>query len=217
MALVYGLAREADSTIRYIGITTRDLSVRFAQHKYDAARGSHLPVHRWIRKYGDDVVTMILHEGLTLEESQTLEKSEIANRSNLLNLTLGGEGRAGFEVGQPTREKIAASKRGKRGVVHTNETKTKISEALKGRLKPTRTPEHRANIALALTGRIGTNLGRKMSDEQKAKISATKSGQPSKPKTLEHRAKLSAAAKAQWERKRAEQAAATASVSSAGE
>lgn len=87
----------------------------------------------------------------------------------LLNLTNGGEGAS--------------------GKVHTANTRSKMSKSRRGR---PHSKEHAEAISKASIGKLGTNLGKKFTDEHKAKISAAHKG---KTFSAESRAKMSASMK----------------------
>lgn len=158
--LVYGLCRKSDPTIRYIGITTRNIDKRLRQHALAAKNGKDLPVYRWWRKH-DDITYVIIHKVDNLNELFKLERDEIASRDNLLNCTAGGEGLVSPSAA--TRAKMSATRTGK-----------KLSA------------QHRANMSLSKIGNTNT-LGYKHRDESKQKMSKARKGVL---KTKEHSAKI---------------------------
>ena len=80
---------------QYVGMTTRGLEVRKAQHLADARRGSEVQFHRAIRKYGEDSFEWgVVYVGSS--ESELFEKEieliqELDTYNNGYNMTLGGE------------------------------------------------------------------------------------------------------------------------------
>lgn len=111
MAIVYGLYRESDKEIRYIGLTTRDLKMRMSEHWADAKNQAFYPVHRWMAKHSD-VQVAILHQDLLFEEAKALEMLEISERKNLFNLTDGGEGVIGYKHTDEVKQFLSTSKAG---------------------------------------------------------------------------------------------------------
>lgn len=152
MAYVYGLVRKSDSTIRYIGMTTKSVDERFAAH-IRAVRNDKRkrPIYDWWRKY-EDIDYVILHSGLTTEEAFEMEKLEISQRSNLLNATGGGDG-----VVNPSadvRAKQSLARKGK-----------KWSEEAKARARLTRKP-----LSQETKDKMSaTRKGKKLSKEAKEK------------------------------------------------
>lgn len=96
----------------YVGVTVKSPRERYNQHKNASKRGSQLPVHKAIRKYGDlDVVILIEGD----EEFCYLVEKALRPTANVgYNVAPGGDI-------SPTT-----------GTVCTEETKQKISKANKG-------------------------------------------------------------------------------------
>lgn len=159
--LVYGLCLKSDPTIRYIGVTSREIHNRLSQHALAARNGKELPVYRWWRKH-DDVTYVILHSVSTIDEMFDLERREIASRTNLLNCTTGGEG-----LINPSAE-----------------TRAKMSKTRTGRKL---SAQHRANLSLGKIGNKNT-LGYKHREESKAKMSAARKGKKQSPEQIAKRA-----------------------------
>jgi Helix-turn-helix/GIY-YIG catalytic domain len=91
----------------YIGQTTRTVAQRFAPHKYDAKRGSDVPLHRAMRKYGVENFTVEEEVSFSVEHLSEIEVSFIAIYGTFgkgYNATLGGDGVFGippsFEQGR---------------------------------------------------------------------------------------------------------------------
>lgn len=82
---------------QYVGMTTRTLAERWAEHCAAARQGSDLLLARAIRKHEADALKVeVLHESDDQDELWALEVEEISRRStaapNGYNLTLGGDG-----------------------------------------------------------------------------------------------------------------------------
>jgi hypothetical protein len=107
-----------------------------------ARKGSSLPFHRAIRKYGASAFTCeVLHAGLSLTDALSAEKAAIARLCAAgdggYNATTGGEG---YEYGAEAREKISASLKGRKV---SDETRSRMRAAAKLRM----TPEARAHLS----------------------------------------------------------------------
>lgn len=188
----------------YIGLTSRKLSTRWAQHRRDARKGSVLPFHCAIRKYGPTAFiprTLVIgsREYIRNLEGAAIKVFGARISHNGYNVAAGGVA----PMHSPeTIEIIRLSSTGRR---HTEEAKKKISDAHLGSVRP---PEYRAKISAALTGRktgprhpeicakiSAAQKGIKkgpLSDETRAKMSASRMGRII---SLEHREKISAALK----------------------
>jgi hypothetical protein len=176
MASVYGLIRQSDSTVRYVGMTSKSVQERFEIHLRSSRRNRPLPVYDWMRKHAD-VTFVILHENLSVEEALRLEIVEISRRTNLLNLTKGGDGTFGYKHTQITRQRLSEVQKGK---VLPEEQKAKMSASHTGKK---RTASERAAIG---AGRRGA----KHSPESIQKIS-----EAAKNRTPEQKAKYAEAAR----------------------
>ena len=111
MAIVYGLCRESDQTIRYIGITNRTITKRFREHLSDARLNPIYPVHKWMAKY-EDVKYIVLYDKIDFESAKAIEIQEIELRNNLLNLSTGGEGSKGCKHTEEFKNKLSIMKKG---------------------------------------------------------------------------------------------------------
>ena len=134
--LIYVLKHPDTQEVRYVGKTVRSLSRRLGNHIANAKGNKH-------NKHLSNWILSIL-----------------AQYNNLINLTEGGDGCAGFIHNEETIEKIRLAKI---GMKHSQEFKDAMSLRLKG--KPL-SEEHKANIGKA-------NRGRKASLETKRKLSET--------------------------------------------
>lgn len=145
----------------YIGITSRTVEKRFAEHVASSGGGkSDCAVHRAIAKYGHENIKI---EELASAEWDSLKTLEIKAISDYnarppfgYNLTRGGDGVVGFD--DVTRAKMGAANIGRKP---SKETLAKLSAASKGR---THSKEAKAKISAA-------HLGLEFSDEHRKKLS----------------------------------------------
>ena len=123
---VYGLRVKGQKRIRYVG-QAKDLYARFADHRRECLKEaySHLPVYKWMRKYGPLNIEMVLLEEVPVDTIDSREIYWIEYLGTLvpngMNCTTGGLGFRGhvnhWNTGRTTPE----------------ETRRKISESLTGR------------------------------------------------------------------------------------
>lgn len=196
MAEVYGLHRESDKKIMYIGWTSKTSAIRFKGHNDSKRRGSQTPVYVWMREY-DDITFTVLESGLTDEEAREKEIELIASYGidNLLNVSTGGNGSPGFKHTDEFKKAVSQRHSGK---FVSEETRRRISESNLGRKKRPRTEEEKLNLSIKLTGRIVSEetrkrqsqalKGRTFSEETLARMSA---GQKRRFENIEEREKYS--------------------------
>jgi group I intron endonuclease len=108
----------------YIGMTTRALRVRWKQHIADSNRiGSwewDTPLGRAIRKYGEDtfsvsvIMTCNSVAHMKMCEIASIEERGSHTSVNGYNVTKGGDGRFGMRLSQEVKDKIGASRKGKK-------------------------------------------------------------------------------------------------------
>lgn len=206
---IYSLSHPVTNEVRYIGQTCRSIEYRLYEHIRSAEKGGKWPVTRWIAR--------LLAQGLKpvaaeLEkvpadkdwreaESRWIAKYRLENRQRLLNATTGGEGTRGHRRSDETREKLSriAKAQGRKppgnaGRTFDEKARANMSAAHKGKPGTPWTPEHKEKY-------LASRKYEPWSDELRAKIMAARK----KYKTTDaHRASLSKAAKAAWERKKAE-------------
>lgn len=121
----------------YIGITCRGVRARLHSHESEARRGSSLPFHRAIRKYGiTSFETSVLADGLSERDAKNAEIDAIARFATFgrggYNATLGGDGTTSAPISTERRAAISAQfKLMPRTVQH----RAKISAALRGKAK----------------------------------------------------------------------------------
>lgn len=125
----------------YIGQTCKTVEQRLKRHAADANRGSRLPFHRAIRKYGiDALVVSVISEHISKSEADYAEVQlicslKVQDPSIGYNLADGGQGGGAHRL------------------PHSAETKLKLSEIKKGCPGPNKgkvfTPEARQRMRLA--------------------------------------------------------------------
>lgn len=176
--IIYGLYDPRTSRIRYVGKSSDGLR----RPRAHGRRLKYEPGHKsnWIRqlqKLGLNYGIVILETASDVAELKTMECFWIAQGRGLdwplTNLTNGGEGASGAKRSAETKEKLAASKRGK---PRSEETKAKVAEGVRqwwldhpDYKRPPRTVEHRSKISAA-------NKGKTLSLETRAKMSAVRIG-----------------------------------------
>lgn len=180
--IVYRLTNRLNG-MSYVGITTRGLKRRLADHRRQAAQNPRWVLHRAIQKNGMDAFDAeTLEEAADIDALNAAEKRWIAQLGTLhpngYNLTSGGRGACGFKQSESQRKATGERSRGK---VASAETRAKQSEVKRG-WRPS--SEMREAVRRAQTGRkrsaetcakIGaSNKGRKMSQEAIAKRTASR-------------------------------------------
>lgn len=137
---------------QYVGITSRPLSARWAEHLSAARRRKGWALHVAIREHGPDAFT--ISEVCSEEDWHSLCEKECNLISSLgcmvpngYNITTGGEGRPGFKVSDETKAKISAAHKGK---ILTVEHREKLSKVKTGKRMPPRSDSHRAKISAGL-------------------------------------------------------------------
>lgn len=118
---MYGIVYVATNSVtakQYVGITTCKLAHRWRQHVKASERGSKLPLHLALAKYGE--AAFALKVAASCENQNDLHATEIRLIAELgtfgrrgYNCTLGGEGLLGLKRSAETREKIGAAQRGR--------------------------------------------------------------------------------------------------------
>lgn len=141
MGILYQLT--SPSGKRYIGVTVQRMAKRWGRHRYDARRGSNLPIHRAIRKYGPDRFTISI---LAVVENEHLKDTEIRAIATLrpeYNVTAGGDGALGVVQSDVTRQRKRDALTGR---VFSRASREKMSISAKARCKD---PDNRAAMAEA--------------------------------------------------------------------
>lgn len=195
----YIYALQSPSGKIYIGQTIKDVQKRFDKHIADAKRGSPYPIHRAIRKYGEEVrIVWAFPVSGCQQDLDDAEKQAIAiyktrapNGYNASEGGAGGSAHKGKKHSDQTKSRISTNnaRKGKPGTWtgkhRSEETKAKISAARRG---VPRSEETKAKISAARKGyptssktraKISAALkGRKLSEEHKARQSEVKKGKP---------------------------------------
>ena len=106
---------------RYVGISTTSLSHRRRCHIAAAAKGSKVPLHRAIWKYGvRNFIWAVVYEAVDWRELQAVERALIAQYGTYAgggrgyNATLGGEGGYGRVVTEEQRRQSSLSRKGRK-------------------------------------------------------------------------------------------------------
>jgi len=172
--IIYKIANTVSLKV-YVGQTVQELKKRWTHHQWKARSGKQHPLYAAMRSYGLAAFSIeileILPNTTTQEELNAKERHWIQTLNcihpNGYNCTSGGDGK----------------------FFSSQETKDKISRANKGRKL---TQEQKDHLSKVLTGAVGSNLGRKWSDEIKANMAKAQIG---KKASEESKAKMSASAK----------------------
>lgn len=159
---------------RYIGVTGYFDKRRMAHAQY-ARKGSKLPFHCAIRKYGNDAFafSVLADFGDDRPLSLLYEEEAIAKYKPEYNVASGGQG-------------------GQTGMKHTPEARAKMSAKLMGRKGPwegkKRSPETIEKMRqAALANPTRYWLGKKRADDTAKKISDANRGRVQPPEEIEHR------------------------------
>lgn len=105
--------------IRYVGLTTRGISMRLADHRSTAASGMNRPVYSWMRKHGPrNIVAQVLEEHDDIEllkaaEIRLIEEMGTHISAGGTNLGRGGEARFGVRHSPESRRKMSESRTGR--------------------------------------------------------------------------------------------------------
>lgn len=194
--MAYGLIYLVTNTVTgliYVGQTTRTLADRWKSHR---ASGKKSRLGASIRAHGKEAFTMqLIATADSRDELNDLERKYIAQYRSAdpsigYNFEVGG---AGYPRSSDSVEKTAAKLRGR-----------KLSPEHRAKIAATKanqrlTPEQQAKAYAARAA-----CGYRHSDESRAKMAAAATGRKMPPATAEHRAKLSAAAKADWAKRKAQ-------------
>lgn len=143
----------------YIGKAGYGTKSRVSTHICNSRDGSHLPIHRAMRKYGwNNFEVTTLYEGVDDLELNAVEKAAIATHRTLVpfgyNVSLGGDGFVGNKVWL--------------GRKHKDDTKAKMSlKASSWQTGRKLSEEHARNSSNA-------RIGLKRSEETKARMSISR-------------------------------------------
>lgn len=186
MAVVYKATNIVNGHF-YIGVTSKLLRKRKAQHFSEAKLGRRLRFYNAIRKYGRENFTFEALAGFAdYEEAKREEARLVTELQPQYNTKQGGDGRLGFKMPADIVERLAAMKRGKpahnRGGTHNAETRELLRQwhvdnpEFKPRLGKRRPGSgHKGHQTKLLRGTVARYwLGKPRSQETKDKIRATK-------------------------------------------
>lgn len=178
---------------KYVGITRRSISERWAEHLEESRRGrSKRALTMALRKYGQD--SFLIEQIGEAENWDSLCAAEVeliesigTKAPNGYNMTDGGDGSIGLcpEALERMKEKCRASR-------HTEETKRLISEAGKGRKHST---EAKQKISSA-------RKGKPLSEEHRQKLAIAKIGKKRPDRSPEHCQKISDGLRAAHKRRK---------------
>lgn len=147
----------------YIGITKFSLSYRKRKHNNSAKLGSNFPIHRAIRKYGDEVSRTVIAKTLSWDNLCKLEQKYIQRYdsfNNGLNCTAGGEGMFKRKHTEESKQKMRESSKGYKV---SQELKARYSQMFKGSGNPFYGRKHTSTTKKRMStlkekAVIGTNL-----------------------------------------------------------
>lgn len=161
---IYALLDPRTDAIRYVGMS-KCPEMRLRDHRKDKANSHKTHWIQQLKQYGIEPKVYILEE-CDITNWQVKEQLWISGLRrlgySLTNTTDGGEGAIGLVVSIETREKLAASRLGRKFGSHSEETKRKIGLASKGR-------ECKEEVKDKLRQ---MRLGSKATDETRQKMSA---------------------------------------------
>lgn len=133
----------------YVGVSVKGAHVRFREHRSATKNGSTLPVHNFMRKYGETIVVTTVVNA-PIEYCYEVEQKLRPNPNIGYNVSAGGEStNLGSRRTEECKAKMSADRIGKKPTSeasenvrkankakvfnHTDEAKVKISEAVKAR------------------------------------------------------------------------------------
>jgi group I intron endonuclease len=172
--IIYLVTNKANGK-QYVGKTTKTLDERKKGHIYEASSGSRYAFHLAIRKWGEDNFTwQIIEECSSEEQLNIAEMSHIERLGTYgrgYNMTLGGEGKLGWQPSEETRDIWSKQRRGRNqytnGYIHPNNPVLWSEE--RKELERLRVEERRKEAnrkkSIALKGRKTWNAGKKMSQQ----------------------------------------------------
>lgn len=216
-SIIYALADPDEKQPRYIGVTTRNLPKRFAEHLHRIAK-EDTHKGRWLRALAKDGKTpdlVVLEEGVMdwRERERYWIKTLRSEGAPLTNLTEGGEGTPGLRKTALTRMRLSITNTGKklsrdrveqmRNRVLSPATRARMSDVARRRRDSaeTRTKKREAmkrfwasgyqHSAETLAKISAVNKGKVLSAETRAKLSATRTGKGMGPRSEEWRRNIS--------------------------
>lgn len=131
--VIYGLVDPSTGYLRYIGQTTKTAEQRLKTHLANARYGRKTHCYDWIRQLRlrcERPVLWVIQGGITIKtELDLAERAWIAYFRDVLNfpLTNHTDGGEGGSLDQLTRQKISASKKGRKATLTQREVRSKMS------------------------------------------------------------------------------------------
>lgn len=207
IGVVYACMSRETREVRYVGQTTKNLTVRSRQHLKLATAGRKTPFYDWLRKMNGDVLFVSLELVMSsLEDLGEAEQQWIAHLRGqgvrLLNLSDGGLGPVGHVWTAEQREAARLRSRGRKGVQlygadnpffgghHSEHQRQLWSEMRAGSITGERNPNY------GKFGEAHPAYGRKLSIETRERLSEQKRGEKNpnygKSASAETKAKMSA-------------------------
>ena len=170
---IYAL-KDEHGEVRYIGKTIKSLSIRLSQHLCEVRRGVSNYRCNWIKSITSrgyfpsiDLIETVFGDGC--KEEIAWIKYFREKGVNLVNQTIGGEGKIGYKNSPETRKKISESNMGR---ICSKETREKIGLANKGRYVGIPLPqETREKMRVARMGSKNPFFGKHHSDATRQKLS----------------------------------------------
>ena len=171
---------------KYVGITSRDVNIRWANgHGYS----DRLPIGRAIRKYGwNNFIHLILYSDLSEDKAKEIEKEFIAKWKTQdpefgYNVCAGGDGVKGWKPSEETRRKISESAKKRVGELNPNyghrwtpEMRAAASIRQRRENLSAETLRRMSEAAKERNKKYGANFqGKHHSDETKRRLSEAKS------------------------------------------
>ena len=189
----------------YIGITSRDLNVR-----WDSGKGyGDTLMGRAVKKYGwDNIKHYVLKGDFTESQAKTKERELIAKYHSMdyaygYNQTAGGDGSLGYKHSDVAKKKMSQNHADVSGLNnpffgkhHSEETCEQLRLINKGKAI---SKESRKKISIAMSGENHPLYGTHCSEERKRKISESNKGVLLGVKfTEDHKKKLSESVRQSW-------------------
>lgn len=191
VGVIYGVRRMGSPEYRYVGLTTKTITRRKAEHFADAARGKKTPFADWLRARPNredayfDSLELVMSEDLSdlgAAEARWIEKLR-AEGHRLLNLNDGGLGNHGYAWTDEQRAAASIRNRGRKrenvptgpdhpswGTKRSDDTRARMSQQRKGMNSGPANPNF---------GKFGSEhpaFGRTLSAETRQRLSAQKRG-----------------------------------------
>lgn len=101
---------------RYIGITSKDVALRWLCHCYCVKHGSRCAIHRAIHKFGKEHFQIeklkdyeTWHDACEAEKALIVEYNTNIHDGNGYNMTVGGDGVVGYKYDETVRRKMSES------------------------------------------------------------------------------------------------------------